>query len=91
MQVILKEQQIIDLLYLDESKIDIINSHVEDMENERGLDCEAAIADMRYKFIENVCSQTVSKPEKSKERTRSINIDKVLTHKYFAIPILQLL
>ncbi|MGI6510295.1 MAG: ferrous iron transport protein B [Erysipelotrichaceae bacterium] len=87
MQVILKDQQIIDLLDLDESKIDIINSHVEEMENERGLDCEAAIADMRYKFIENVCSLTVSKPEKSKERTRSINIDKVLTHKYFAIPI----
>ena len=87
MQIILDDQNIMDLLKLDENKIEIIKSHVEEMENERGLDCEAAIADMRYKFIENVCNQAVSKPEKSKERTRSVNIDKILTHKYFAIPI----
>ncbi|MGI6607424.1 MAG: ferrous iron transport protein B [Erysipelotrichaceae bacterium] len=87
MQIILKDQHIVELLKLDENKVDIIRSHVQEMENERGLDCEAAIADMRYKFIENVCSQTVSKPEKSKERTRSIRIDEILTHKYFAIPI----
>lgn len=87
MQIILNDSKIIDLLKLDDSKIDIIKYHVDEMENERGLDCEAAIADMRYKFIESVCSQTVLKPEKSKERERSINIDKVLTHKFYAIPI----
>ena len=87
MQIILNDSKIIDLLKLDDSKVDIIKYHVDEMENERGLDCEAAIADMRYKFIESVCSQTVLKPEKSKERERSINIDKVLIHKFYAIPI----
>ncbi len=87
MQVILDDQQIIDLLKLNDNEVEAIRHNIVEMESERGLDCEAAVADMRYKFIENVCSQTVSKPEKSKERTRSINIDKILTHKYLAIPI----
>ena len=57
MQIILNDSKIIDLLKLDDSKVDIIKCHVDEMENERGLDCEAAIADMRYKFIESVCSK----------------------------------
>lgn len=87
MQVILNDRGIIDLLKIDDNEIDIIKSQVQQMEAERGLDCEAAIADMRYKFIEDVCRQTVIKPEKSLERTRTVNIDKILTHKYLAIPI----
>lgn len=86
-QVILNDQHIINLLQLNDNEIETIRHNIVEMETERGLDCEAAIADMRYKFIESVCSQTVLKPEKSKERERSINIDKILTHKYFAIPI----
>ena len=57
------------------------------MEKERGLDRSAAMADMRYAYIKNVCSQTVKKPHESKERIRSQKIDKLLTGKYTGIPI----
>ena len=56
------------------------------MEKERGLDRSAAIADMRFTFIEKVCESTVVKPKESKERLRSQKIDKILTGKYTAIP-----
>ena len=56
------------------------------MEKERGLDRSAAIADMRFNFIERVCESTVVKPVESKERLRSERMDKVLTGKYTAIP-----
>ena len=59
---------------------------VSQMEKERGLDCSAAIADMRFDFIEKLCEQTVVKPKESKERVRSEKIDRVLTGKYTAIP-----
>ena len=57
------------------------------MERETGLDRNAAIADMRYSFIESVCAETVKKPEESRERKRSRAIDNVLTHRIFALPI----
>ena len=56
------------------------------MEKERGLDRSAAIADMRFDFIERLCEQTVVKPKESRERVRSEKIDRVLTGKYTAIP-----
>lgn len=56
------------------------------MENERGLDRSAAIADMRFTFIEKICEANVVKPKASKERIRSQKIDKILTGKYTAIP-----
>lgn len=56
------------------------------MEKERGLDRNAAIADMRFSFIEKVCQQTVVKPRESKEHIRSQKIDRILTGKYTAIP-----
>ena len=56
------------------------------MEKERGLDRSAAIADMRFDFIERLCEQTVIKPKESKERIRSEKIDHILTGKYTAIP-----
>ena len=56
------------------------------MEKERGLDRSAAMADMRFSFIEKVCEKTVVKPRESKERIRSEKIDKLLTGKYTAIP-----
>ena len=59
---------------------------VQQMEKERGLDRNAAIADMRFDFIERLCSQTVIKPKESRERIRSEKIDRVLTGKYTAIP-----
>jgi ferrous iron transport protein B len=59
---------------------------ISQMEKERGLDRSAAIADMRFAFIEKVCSKTVVKPKESKEHARSERIDKFLTGKYTAIP-----
>ena len=56
------------------------------LENERGLDRSAAIADMRFTFIEKICEANVVKPKASKERIRSQKIDKILTGKYTAIP-----
>ena len=57
------------------------------MEAEAGMDRNAALADMRYDFIESVCADTVIKCEESKEHIRSVKIDSILTHRYFAIPI----
>ncbi|MGN0987653.1 MAG: ferrous iron transport protein B, partial [Otoolea sp.] len=59
---------------------------VRQMENERGLDRSAAIADMRFSFIEKICQETVVKPRESREHARSVKIDKILTGKYTAIP-----
>ncbi|MBQ4253865.1 MAG: ferrous iron transport protein B, partial [Erysipelotrichaceae bacterium] len=87
MQAILGDKEIIDQLNLDENELETIEHSIKQMEDERGLDVDAAIADMRYNFIERVCRETVSKPVLSKERIRSEKIDKILTNKYLAIPI----
>ena len=60
---------------------------VKEMEQELGTDREAALADMRYQFIDKLCAGAVVKNGESKEHRRSIQIDKILTHKVFAIPI----
>lgn len=80
------DKRILKRLELDDDEVKIIETIVEQMENECGLDRAAAIADMRFSFIEGVCQDTVVKPQQSKERTRSDMIDKVLTGKYTAIP-----
>ena len=73
-------------LELDQNEIETIDHLILQMEKERGLDRSAAMADMRFSFIEKVCEQTVVKPRESKERIRSEKIDKILTGKYTAIP-----
>ncbi len=77
---------IIDKLKLDENETEMLSHIVKQMETERGLDRSAAIADMRFDFIERLCEQTVVKPKESKERIRSEKIDRVLTGKYTGIP-----
>ena len=74
-------------LNLKPSEKDAIENIIVQMEEERGLDRAAAVADMRYSFIKRLCSQTVVKPGESKEYKRSRRIDKVLTGKWTAIPI----
>ncbi|MGE5495889.1 MAG: ferrous iron transport protein B [Burkholderiales bacterium] len=74
-------------LNLSESEIDILGHFVDEMEKALGTDREAAMADMRYAYIEKLVSKTVTKPKESKEQLRSLRIDKVLTHRFFAIPI----
>jgi ferrous iron transport protein B len=73
-------------LNLDDNEKDMIEHAIVQMENESGMDRSAAIADMRYDFIERVCEQSVVKPAESKERIRSEKIDSVLTGKWTAIP-----
>ena len=73
-------------LKLDENEKEMLEHIVQQMETERGVDRSAAIADMRFDFIERLCEQTVTKPKESRERIRSEKIDRILTGKYTAIP-----
>lgn len=72
-------------LHLEQNETEMIEHIVSQMEEERGIDRAAAIADMRFDFIQRICRQTVVKPAESKERIRSRRIDAVLTGKYTAI------
>ena len=80
------DELIIEKLMLDKNEKEMLEHIVLQMESERGLDRSAAIADMRFEFIEKLCEKTVTKPKQSKERIRSEKIDRVLTGKYTAIP-----
>jgi ferrous iron transport protein B len=74
-------------LKLSDNEKDMVGHSVTEMEREVHTDREAALADMRYTFIENLCKDAVVKPHESKEHKRSVKIDSVLTDKYAAIPI----
>ena len=80
------DKRILYQLDLDVNEKEILEHIALQMENEGGLDRSAAIANMRYSYIKNVCNQTVKKPKESKERIRSQKIDRLLTGKYTAIP-----
>ena len=73
-------------LELDQNEKETILHIVSQMETERGLDQNAAIAEMRFQFIRKVCAASVHKPKESKERNRSLKIDKILTGKFTGIP-----
>ncbi|WP_312614433.1 ferrous iron transport protein B [Oscillibacter sp.] len=74
-------------LELDQNELELIEHSITEMETERGMDRNAALADMRYEFIGRVCRDTVVKPSQSAERARSERIDRVLTHRIWALPI----
>ena len=74
-------------LKLDDNETDMIGHIISQMEEERGLDHAAAMADMRFSFIRKVCDETVVKPHESKEHERSRKLDRILTGKWTAIPI----
>jgi len=80
------DQDILEKLNLDKNEKEMLEHIVFQMEDERGLDRAAAIADMRFSFIQHVCEETVVKPKESIEHSRSIKMDKILTGKYTAIP-----
>ena len=86
-KLIEEDPSIIERLELEQNELDGIEHAVLQMEEERGLDRQAALADMRYNFIEQVCRKTVVRCAESKEHRRSVRIDSVLTHRVFAIPI----
>lgn len=77
---------VLDSLNLDQNEKEILEHIITQMETERQLDHSAAIADMRFAYINKVCEHTVTKPKESKEHARSQKIDKFLTGKYTAIP-----
>lgn len=77
---------IMEKLALDQNETEMLEHIVQQMETERGVDRNAAIADMRFDFIERLCEQTVVKPKESRERIRSEHIDRILTGRYTAIP-----
>lgn len=77
---------VLEKLNLDKNEKEMLEHIIQQMEEERGLDRSAAIADMRFSFIDKVCEATVVKPKESKEHARSIKIDKILTGRFTAIP-----
>jgi ferrous iron transport protein B len=81
------DEPMMKALRLSENEKDMIMHNVKEMERELGTDREAALADMRYSFIEALCSSTVVRTGQSKAHRRSVAIDNVLTGKYLAIPI----
>ncbi|MGI5959182.1 MAG: ferrous iron transport protein B [Massiliimalia sp.] len=81
------DEPTINSLALNENQLHIIEHVVEEMEQELDTDREAALADMRYSYIDKICSDCVIKHQETREQVRSEKIDQVLTHKYFGIPI----
>lgn len=81
------DEDMLRRLDINQNERELIEHSVAEMESERRLDRNAALADMRYAFIENACRQAVVKAHESKEQLRSVRIDSVLTNKYLAIPI----
>ncbi len=86
-KVIENDALVLKKLNLEQNELEMLEHIIVQMENERGLDRNAAIAEMRFDFIKKVCSQSVKKPHESKEHLRSQKLDEILTGKYTAIPI----
>ena len=81
------DERIAEQLRLDQNEREMLEHIILQMEKERGLDRSAAIADMRFAFIEKVCRRCVIKPRESREHIRSRKIDRILTGKYTALPV----
>lgn len=86
-KIVENDEDIIKRLELSQNELDMMEHSIEEMEKDHHMDRNAALADMRYTFIEKVCDKTVIKCKESKEHKRSARIDKVLTNKYLAIPM----
>ncbi len=86
-KLIENDTRIVVMLQLSQNELELVEHSIIEMEAEAGMDRNAALAGMRYDFIESVCADTVIKCEESKEHIRSVKIDSILTHRYFAIPI----
>ena len=78
---------IIDRLKLNQNELELMEHSIVEMETELGMDRNAALADMRYSFIEQLCEKTVVKCKESKEHLRSVKIDSIMTNKYLALPL----
>ena len=87
MKLIEGDEDIVKRLQLSENELDMMEHSIVEMEHDSGLDRNAAIADMRYAFIEKVCDKAVVKCQESKEYLRSLKIDSVLTNRFLALPV----
>ncbi len=81
------DENIIERLSVNQNELELLEHSIVEMETDGGLDRHAAIASMRYDYIERLCANTVVKSRESKEHLRSMRIDRVLTNKYAALPI----
>ncbi len=81
------EEEFFEKLKLSQNEKELLEHAILEMEYDSGLDRNAALADMRYNFIEEVCAKCMVKAQESKEHRRSIAIDRVLTNKYLALPL----
>ncbi len=86
-KVVEGDAPMIEALQLTDKELNSIESSIYEMEDALSTDRKAAIADMRYSFIEALCEKTVVKPKENKQHARSVRIDNILTHKYLAIPM----
>ena len=80
------DTRILEALQLDQNEKEMLEHIICQMEKERGMDRAAAIADMRFSFIREICAATVVRPRESREHARSARLDRILTGKYTAIP-----
>ncbi len=81
------DRDFLEILELNQNEKELLEHFVIEMEYETGLDRNAALADVRYNFIESVCEESLVKAKESKEYRRSVQIDKVLTHRVLALPL----
>lgn len=86
-KVVENDVEIIKKLNFSQNEFEMMQHSIEEMETDHKMDRNAALADMRYTFIEKVCKDTVKHPKESKEHKRSEKIDRILTNKYLAIPM----
>ena len=86
-KVIENDHLVMSQLRLEQNELEMLEHIILQMEHERGLDRNAAMADMRFTFIKGVCEQSVVKPRESREHLRSQKLDGILTGKYTAIPV----
>ena len=86
-KIVEQDTDVIEKLSLSANELEMMEHSIEEMETDHKMDRNAAMADMRYTFIEKVCSKTVIRCQESRERMRSVRIDNILTNKYLAIPM----
>ncbi len=86
-KIVEQDTDVIEKLSLSANELEMMEHSIEEMETDHKRDRNAAMADMRYTFIEKVCSKTVIRCQESRERMRSVRIDNILTNKYLAIPM----
>ena len=90
-KLIEEDPDVLEKLKLDQNEIELVEHAILQMEEEDGMDRNAALAEMRYDFIEKVCRDTVVRCRESREHQRSMRIDRILTGKYTALPIFVLI